>query len=109
MCLKEHVENQLADAYEIAISYRAKHYIQSDIQKERILSPKEIYFDKVSELTDFELIKSMIELLESGYGDFKLNKILLDRYGNDPVKAIEVLSGKFPETLKNILREAYKV
>jgi hypothetical protein len=51
----------------------------------------------------------MIELLESGYGDFKLNKILLDRYGNDPVKAIEVLSGKFPETLKNILSEAYKV
>lgn len=30
MCLKEHLENQLADAYEIAISYRAKHYIQSD-------------------------------------------------------------------------------
>lgn len=30
MCFKEHLENQLADAYEIAISYRAKHYIQSD-------------------------------------------------------------------------------
>ena len=109
MCLKEHVENQLADAYEIAISYRAKHYIESDTQKLRILSPKEIYFDKVSELTDVELIQGMIELLESGYGDFKLNKILLNRYGNDPVKAIEVLSGKFPETLKNILREAYNV
>jgi len=61
----------------------------------------------VSELTDIDLITAMIELLESGYGDFKLNKVLLERYGNDPVKAIEVLSGKMPKTLNNILREVH--
>jgi hypothetical protein len=61
----------------------------------------------VSELTDINLVTAMIELLESGYGDFKLNKVLLERYDNDPVKAIEVLSGKMPKTLNNILREVH--
>jgi len=61
----------------------------------------------VSDLTDIELVRGMIELLEAGYGDFQLNKVLLERYGNDTAKAIEVLSGNRPQTLKNILREVH--
>jgi hypothetical protein len=61
----------------------------------------------VSDLTDIELVRGMIELLEAGYGDFKLNKVLLERYDNDTAKAIDVLSGNRPQTLKNILREVH--
>lgn len=61
----------------------------------------------MAELTDTELVQGMIELLEAGYGDFKLNKALLERYANDTTKAIDVLSGNRPETLKHALREVH--
>lgn len=70
-------------------------------------SPKDIYFDQLSETTDTELVRGMTHLYEWGSGDFKLNHALLKRYNNDIVKSIAVLSGDFPSTLKEVLKEVH--
>ena len=49
----------------------------------------------------------MANLYELGWGDYRLNHKLLYRYDNDIEKAIDVLSGNKPETLKHILKELY--
>ena len=41
--------------------------------KPKVLSPKDVYFDKLSEMKDIDQIKGMTELYEWGSGDFKLN------------------------------------
>lgn len=110
LCLREHLETQLADAYEVVISYRAKHYSQAEESKQpnqRVLTPKEVYFDRLTDLTDIDTVRGMASLYELGWGDFRLNHKLLCRYDNDTEKAVDVLSGNRPETLKNILKELY--
>jgi hypothetical protein len=66
--MRDQLETQLGDAYEVIISYRAKHYSNEDEETKeppkRVLTPKEAYFDKLTVFTDIELVRGMAELYE---------------------------------------------
>lgn len=55
------------------------------------MSPKEIYFQKVSEETDQELAAGMATLYDFGFVEFKINKTLLTKYKNDANTVAEIL------------------
>lgn len=66
--MRDQLETQIGDAYEVIISYRAKHYSneyeETKEPRKRVLTPKEAYFDKLTVFTDIELVRGMAELYE---------------------------------------------
>lgn len=61
-------------------------------------SPKQIYFDKVGEETDKTLADALKSLYEFGFTDFKVNKMLMQKFRDVNIVAEQLLTGALSES-----------
>lgn len=55
------------------------------------LSPKDVYFQKVSEEADKDLVAGLTTLYDFGFVEYKINKTLLMKYQNNANTVAEIL------------------